>query len=1373
MNSSPFRSLTFAMFGFAVAAFVLWALFLTRETAVGPEPVAEQKSGTSHAAKLSGGTDAPGMASAQGLRSPDAGAPGGGDDSNAARPPRLSAGEPATGRRGAPRGSSTSAHAKEMEDASLAASLPLEPPLVPVAEILAGVDLSDPAQRARVVAQMEELEKARRHALFAKALALGIPLRIDKEGGGLSELFAFRGDRPLYRTTLNINAAISSAANLIRQTAPYNLSGAGLKVGVWDAGSVRATHREFGARVTKQDPTAGDDDHATHVAGTVAATGVEVRAGGMAPLLGVDSYDWFEDTTELTAAGASSAADNSKLPLSNHSYGADTAFVSVSDWGRYHSETRNLDSVAAATPYLLQFWSAGNEQDFFTAKGGFETISFWNLAKNIMTVGAVNDAVTSGLRDPAKGTMSSFSSWGPCDDGRIKPDVVANGVGLFSPVATGDAAYDNYDGTSMASPSAMGSAALLVELYKREFAGQFPRASLLKALLIHTADDLGNAGPDYKYGWGLIDVKDAADLILAHKADPVLRPKFYEGQLSNTAKTQTHSFTWDGTTPLKATLVWTDPAGTAQSGVDSRTPNLVHNLDLRITAPDGTTVFQPFVMPFVGTWTTASMSLPATKGDNNTDNVEQVSAGLPGQLGTYTMTVTVDGTLTTTTQDYSIVLTGAGEPVNPPPVVNIISPQDGSRIDPDSGPVTIVVEATDVTKEQTPGVVSQVSLQVNGTPFGTLAAAPFEFSFTPSSVGAYTFRAQAVDSEGATGTSKSVTVNFAYPPPGTVRDSFIPPSADDHVQALAADPQERIYVGGRFTKLGGGNVARLGRLRPDGSVDPSFFVGGGPDAQVRALLHVPQAKGLYVGGHFANFAGTARRALVRLRTGQAGFVDGSLDPGFAHDFEGANTSATPHVVALARQSDGKLLVGGFFAKINGVTRSNLARFNADGTLDTSFAPNPGGAVNCIALQADGKILVGGSFTTIAGQTSRRIARLLPDGRIDTTFVTGASTTSGGFDGPVNGIAVTLDGEVIAGGSFTSYNGRSFYNNLAKLLPGGAVDGKFNFTPGLNGVVNDVHLRPGGEILVSGLFTTVANSVLGLDSTPVGRILQINATSSANGTLDAGFNFGGVGADGSVLDSITLPNGDLLLGGAFTSFNGEPRARLVVIAGFEKSTPVIVSQLFHNVDAGADLEFPFRASGDESYFYQLNGPLPRGVTFDPVTGALRGLPLDAGRYDLQVVATSSRGSTKTTRFVLNVNDTKVPYARWKKAWFSGDEQANPAVSDPGAVRNSAGLSNYLVYALGGGDPEVADASLLPLVQREKIGNKHYLTLTAPKYPGAEAIYRVESSENLSSWAWVQPDDVVAVSETPTQVKFRAAKPATEIESQFLRLKVLAP
>jgi autotransporter-associated beta strand protein len=306
-------------------------------------------------------------------------------------------------------------------------------------------------------------------------------------------------------------------------------------------------------------------------------------------------------------------------------------------------------------------------------RNGYETISYRNLAKNIVTVGAVNDAVTSGVRDLAKATISSFSSTGPTDDGRIKPDLVANGVGLRSTYDTSDTAYASISGTSMATPNACGSATLLVDQYNRLFGGAM-RSSTLKALLIHTADDIGNPGPDYFFGWGLMDVKDAADLLVDHQAYPT-KKRLTEDQVSTSITSRTVSFTWDGVSPIRATLCWTDPAGTAVSSHDSRTPTLKNNLNLKLIAPNGAE-YSPFVMPFVGTWTVASMSQNATTGINNTDNVEQVLVNAPAQPGDWRAVVSFTGTLTNNLQNYGLIISGSANQ-NVPLAITSISPASG------------------------------------------------------------------------------------------------------------------------------------------------------------------------------------------------------------------------------------------------------------------------------------------------------------------------------------------------------------------------------------------------------------------------------------------------------------------------------------------------------------------------------------------------------------------------------------------------------------------------------------------------------------------------------------------------------------------------
>jgi hypothetical protein len=278
---------------------------------------------------------------------------------------------------------------------------------------------------------------------------------------------------------------------------------------------------------------------------------------------------------------------------------------------------------------------------------------------------------------------------------------------------------------------------------------------MLKALLIHTADDVGRPGPDYQYGWGYLNVKAAADVILAHKAS-LAAPKMVDDSISNASKTKTYSYKWDGSSSLRATLCWTDPAGVVQTATDSRTPNLKHNLDLKITAPDGTTIYQPYTMPFVGTWTQASMTLNATKGKNNVDNVERVDLPTPTQTGTYTVTVSLDGTLTTSTQAFSLVVTGASSvEANPPPTVSLTSPLNGAAVLPGQS-VTLTATAVDMATGGQPGSVRQVEFLSGTTVISTDTTSPYSATWTPASAGAYVLTARATDGEGAVTTSSQV-----------------------------------------------------------------------------------------------------------------------------------------------------------------------------------------------------------------------------------------------------------------------------------------------------------------------------------------------------------------------------------------------------------------------------------------------------------------------------------------------------------------------------------------------------------------------------------------------------------------------------------------
>ena len=500
---------------------------------------------------------------------------------------------------------------------------------------------------------------------------------------------------PIFITTHNNTiAAQTTQTNTVQPggVLGLNLTGSSAilnnKLGIWDGGQVYQAHREFEGKTIIAKDNNSILDHSTHVAGTMIAKGIYAPAKGMAyGALTLSAWDFDNDVSEMSAAA-------SGLLLSNHSYGdvGGWDFNSTQnrwEWyglpgdsedynfGFYDSRVQSFDQIAYNAQYYLIVESAGNSRSSngpavgatyygftsrtnptFVNKGprpanissnnGYDIITTTGNAKNILTVGSVGP-LPNGPVNRTDVAISFFSSWGPTDDGRVKPDIVGDGENVLSTGVQSPSSYLTLSGTSMAAPNVTGSLYLLQEYYAQKNNGTFMRSATLKGLACHTAFDAGNVGPDYIYGWGLLDMRKAAQTITNNGTLSVIdEATLTQGQI------RTFKVTASGTGPLVASISWTDPEGTPTQGtiINDRTPKLVNDLDLRVT--DGSSTVQPWVL------TPDNPSAPATNGDNIRDNIEQIyiANAVPGKE--YTISISHKGILSSGSQAYSVIVTGIG-----------------------------------------------------------------------------------------------------------------------------------------------------------------------------------------------------------------------------------------------------------------------------------------------------------------------------------------------------------------------------------------------------------------------------------------------------------------------------------------------------------------------------------------------------------------------------------------------------------------------------------------------------------------------------------------------------------------------------------------
>lgn len=442
---------------------------------------------------------------------------------------------------------------------------------------------------------------------------------------------------------LNRSAQAMSRVDRV-QAPPYDLSGSGIAAGVWDFGAVQE-HGDLAGRVRIRDGAGIRGDHPTVVAGALAGDGSgDAAAEGMAPGASIQSFDWDDDFSEMRRA-ARTDGEPPRVRVSNHSYGPAIGWWrrcgmaqvigDQSLFGQYTDLSRSLDSIVTGDDLVI-VQAAGNHADERDPDpssppddpddcrqsglpGLADCVGPRGSAKNVITVGAARRSSATRVE------RAVFSSVGPTDDGRIKPDLVADGWQLFT--TTTDRFYDsNCDGaddfpgvygrasgTSLSAPVVSGIVALLMEEANR--LGLPLAASSYKAALIQSAD----AEPNYQMGWGVADAQEAVDL-LRHPFGPCVD----EQRVSRTGtagEVRLPIEVAEGQRTLKVTIAWSDPPAAA-----GRAATLVNDLDLVLVAPDGAT-FRPWLLNPADPRAAARR---AAAGERDTiNNVEKVTVRAP------------------------------------------------------------------------------------------------------------------------------------------------------------------------------------------------------------------------------------------------------------------------------------------------------------------------------------------------------------------------------------------------------------------------------------------------------------------------------------------------------------------------------------------------------------------------------------------------------------------------------------------------------------------------------------------------------------------------------------------------------------------------
>ncbi|OMQ12841.1 calcium-binding protein [[Flexibacter] sp. ATCC 35103] len=428
---------------------------------------------------------------------------------------------------------------------------------------------------------------------------------------------------------------------------------------------------------------------------------------------------------------------------------------------------------------------------------------------------------------------------------------------------------------------------------------------------------------------------------------------------------------------------------------------------------------------------------------------------------------------------------------------------------------------------------------------------------------------------------------------GTIDISFNTGSGfNDDVNAMTLQPDGKIILGGKFTDYNGTASNRIVRLNENGRIDDDFLSGSGLNADVVQVIKTDNQGNIMVGGSFKGFYnGTEVNRIFFLNS------NGSIKP----DFDIGSGPGSASVLTLANGTDGSWYFGGSFSVFDGQNQGRLVKVNEDGEHDTSYLAAGIGfdnAVQKVLSLPDKKTMVFGNFTKFNNGLASRIIRLLESGLSDDAFNTGQS----GANNSIKTAVLQLDGKIIIAGNFTKYN-ETISNRIVRIFPNGAIDNTFNTGLGFKSQVYALAIQ-GQKVIVAGNFTS-------FNDAPAARIVRL----LEDGSRDLGFN-PGLGADAIIETILVQPDGKILVGGRFNTFNGQPFSRLVrlnyngsidlsfnVGAGFDKFVYALALQSDDKIIIGGS--FLSYNGSSQKRILRLNTDGSLDTTFESGTGFSNG------------------------------------------------------------------------------------------------------------------------------------------------------------------------